>query len=332
LIIFQHGQKWELALENMLYKDKVIYSAHTQYQHITVTQRIIDPTKTPIYSLFINGRTQFSSSDEAIYHEMLVHPAMAASGKHKNILIIGGGDGLAAREVLKWNPETVTLVDLDPAVINFFSKEQFDETRGIIINAPLLKLNQNALTDPRLHIIIGDAFNKINDLLKKQLLYDTIIVDLPDPSHPDLNKLYSDRFYQKLSLLLSGDGAMVIQSTSPYHAKKAFISIGKTVKAAGLRHVEQYHTNVPSFGDWGWTIATKNGKSPLNRLKTRDTTPFNDLAMRWLTKELAIAAFQFPKTFFSKQQFVKINTLGSHILYNYHQQAWQKEQDSYSLP
>jgi len=328
LVVFQNGHEWELTLENTLYKDKVIYSIHTKYQHVTVTQRVMDPNKTPVYSLFINGRTQFSSIDEAIYHEMLVHPAMAASANHNNILIVGGGDGLAAREVLKWNPESVTLLDLDNSVIKFFSEEQFDEELGIMINAPLLKLNQRALTDSRLEIKIGDAFNKIDDLLKKSLLYDTIIVDLPDPSHPDLNKLYSDRFYQKLSLLLTGDGTMTVQSTSPYHAKDAFLSIGKTIKAAGLLHVEQYHTNVPSFGEWGWTIATKTGQSALTRLKSQETLP---IKTQWLSLELAKAAFHFPSNYFTNLENIKINTLGSHTLYNYHQEAWQQEQGIYKI-
>ena len=328
LVVFKYGQTWELTLEETLYKDKVIYSAHTKYQHVTVTQRIMDPSNPPIYSLFINGRTQFSSIDEAIYHEMLVHPAMSASANQKNILIVGGGDGLAAREVLKWQPESVTLLDLDQSIIQFFSEEKFDEESGFITNAPLLKLNKNALTDERLNIEIGDAFNKIDDFLKKALIYDTIIVDLPDPSHPDLNKLYSDRFYQKLALLLAGDGAMVIQSTSPYHAKEAFISIGKTVKSAGLLHVEQFHTNVPSFGEWGWTIATKNGQSALSRLKSKNTLP---IKTQWLTLDLAKASFHFPHNYFGSIKNIQINTLGSHTLYNYHQNAWQREQGIYNI-
>jgi len=328
LIVFQFGHKWEMSLENTLYKDNVIYSAHTQYQHVTITERIMHPSKPPVYSLFINGRTQFSSIDEAIYHEMLVHPAMLASANHKNILVIGGGDGLAVREVLKWNPDSVTLLELDPTIIDFFKQERFDEERGVIINSPLLELNRHALSDDRLKIIIGDAFNSVDDLLQEQLIYDTIIIDLPDPSHPDLNKLYTNRFYQKVSFLLAGDGALVIQSTSPYHAKDAFISIGKTLKAAGLQHVEQYHANVPSFGEWGWTIGTKHGQSPLIRLGEKTEI---DIDLKWLTIGLVKSAFQFPKNYFSNAQEVEINSLGSHNLYQYHQKAWQIEQGMYSI-
>jgi len=327
VLVFKHGQSWELALENTLYKDHVIYSTHTKYQHVTITRRVMNPDEPAVYALYINGRTQFSSIDEAIYHEMLVHPAMMASGKKDNILIVGGGDGLAAREALKWQPESVTLIDLDQSLIQFFSEEKFDEGLGVIVNAPLLELNDNAFSDKRMNVLIGDAFNKIDELLQQKKQYNTIIVDLPDPSHPDLNKLYSDRFYQKLALLLTGDGAMVVQSTSPYHAKPAFLSIGKTVKAAGFLHVEQYHTNVPSFGEWGWTIATKNGYSALSRLKLADETPFKT---QWFTLNLAKSAFHFPSNYFNTLPEVEINHLGSHNLYNYHQQAWQEAQGIYS--
>jgi len=328
LIIFNKGSTWDADLEATLYKDKVIYSEQTQYQHIAITKRIMNPNTAPIYALYINGRTQFSSFDERIYHEMLVHPAMTASAKHDNILVIGGGDGLALREVLKWNPKNVTMLELDKSIIQFFSEEKFDEESGTIINQALLDLNQNALKDKRLNIIYGDAFLSIEQLLQQQKLFDTIIIDLPDPSHPDLNKLYSDRFYEKVGHLLSGSGVMVVQSTSPYHAKKAFLSIGKTVKAAGYAHVEQFHQNVPSFGEWGWTIATKNGQSALNRL---NETPQLTVKTHWLTPELMKASFIFPLNYFEETKNIKINTLNNHALYQYHQQAWQQEQGIYHV-
>ena len=327
LNIFNNGSSWDKHLEATLYKDKVIYSEHTQFQHITVTKRIMNPSSDPIYSLFINGRTQFSSFDERIYHEMLVHPAMQASANHKNILIIGGGDGLALREVLKWDPEKITMLELDKSIVDFFTTEKFDEDSGTIINKALLELNQHALSDKRLNLIFGDAFLSVDKLSQQNALYDTIIIDLPDPSHPDLNKLYSNRFYEKVSHLLNGDGAMVVQSTSPYHAKKAFLSIGKTVKDAGFNHVEQFHQNVPSFGEWGWTIATKSGQSALQRLNNSQLS----IETSWLTPELIKSAFNFPRNYFSELSKVSVNTLNNHALYQYHQKAWQQEQGIYKV-
>jgi len=119
-------------MEDMLYQDKVIYRMNTKYQHITITERTMDPAKPPVLTLYINGRTQFASNDEHIYHSMLTYPAMAASARHEKILIVGGGDGLALRNVLQWNPEKVTLLDLDEQVIQFFSTPLEENGRFIM--------------------------------------------------------------------------------------------------------------------------------------------------------------------------------------------------------
>ncbi|MCF6235958.1 MAG: polyamine aminopropyltransferase [Gammaproteobacteria bacterium] len=324
IIIANHGSNWDKAMEDMLYQDKVIYRMNTKYQHITITERTMDPAKPPVLTLYINGRTQFASNDEHIYHSMLTYPAMAASARHEKILIVGGGDGLALRNVLQWNPEKVTLLDLDEQVIQFFSTPL--EENGRFINEPLLKLNDYSFSDPRVEIRIGDAYLKVDELLSENRFFDTIIVDLPDPSHPDLNNLYSARFYAKLGNLLSGDGAISIQSTSPYHAKNAFLSIGKTVKHAGFRNVDQYHQNVPSFGEWGWTIATKNGISARQRLKNMESLPIND---GWITKGIILASFEFGRHYFDGLDQIKINRSGSNTAYLYHHQAWEQEQGIY---
>ena len=179
------------------------------------------------------------------------------------------------------------------------------------------------MQDDRVEIISADAFIAIDNLLQNNQSYDAIIVDLPDPSHPDLNKLYSVNFYARLNQLLSGDGLIGIQSASPYHAKDAFIAIGKTVQAAGLSSVQQYHDNVPSFGEWGWTIASKNGASPLTRLKKLTKLP---VTHHWLTLPMMVNAFEFSRDFYQNQAEVPINYLGSHAIYQLHQQAWQDQQ------
>ncbi len=323
IVVFLQGDDLAFVLENSLYKDKVIYSQHSKYQHITVTERVMSAEKPKIYNLYINGRLQFSSVDEYIYHEMLVHPAMMASAKQDDVLIIGGGDGLALREVLHWQPKSVLMLELDKMMIDFFAREKFDEKSGKIINEPLLALNQKALLNERLSIEYGDAFNQVDELLARMQQFNVIIVDLPDPNHPDLNKLYSVRFYQKLFHLLTGDGSLVIQSTSPYHAKKAFVSIGKTVKAAGYQGVEQYHENVPSFGEWGWTIATKMGALPSERIAQQENLPAN---LRWASKEMIRRSFVFPPNYFANIAEIEINTLNQYQLYQYHQEAWRLEQ------
>jgi spermidine synthase len=269
LQVFTYGANWTAEMEDMLYKDKVVYRVNTHYQHLVITERIMDPAKPKVLTFYINGRTQFASNDEHIYHSMLTYPALAASARQDNILIIGGGDGLAVRDVLRWQPKKITLLDLDTDLIHLFKTPIIEN--GNTVNQRLIDINQAAFNDPRVNTIFGDAFLTIDPLIRQQQLFDTIIIDLPDPNHPDLNKLYSARFYHKVFNILAGDGVLVIQSTSPYHAKDTFISIGKTVKYAGFKQVQQYHHNVPSFGEWGFTIATKNGKSAQQRLQNLTT-------------------------------------------------------------
>ncbi|HHJ21090.1 MAG TPA: polyamine aminopropyltransferase [Gammaproteobacteria bacterium] len=313
------GVRWVTAMNNTLFKDKVVFTRITPYQHLALTERYVGRGLPKLLSLYINGRLQFSSSDETIYHSYLTYPAMLASARHDRILVIGGGDGMALRELLRWSPRSITLVDLDAEMIRLFSGK--DKTAPQEIRDTLLALNEKSFLDPRVHIITGDAFIEVEKLISTRQHYDTIIVDLPDPSHPDLNKLYSDYFYQRLKTLLSGDGAIVIQSTSPYHAKKAFLSIGKTLEVAGFK-AEQYHANVPTFGEWGWTIGVPRGQSALHRIQQAPGMPVPN---GWLSRPLIEAAFVFPPHFFQHRQEIKINHLGSHQLYQYHYDAWARK-------
>ena len=330
LLMFNYGNQWLNQMNSLLYLDKVVHVEKTRYQQLTFTQRDMGVNSTntefgdaqkSIINFYLNGRLQFSSIDEHIYHEYLVAPVLAGSARHDNILIIGGGDGLALRDVLKYSPKNVTLIDLDSELIDIF------QTPKEHLNANLARkisfLNKNSLQDERVTILRSDAFITINELLKSGQVFDAIIVDLPDPSHPDLNKLYTVNFYARLKQLLAGDGLIAIQSTSPYHAKDSFISIGKTLSAANYAHVQQYHDNVPSFGEWGWTIAAKMGASPLARLNKLKKLPIQHT---WLNYELLKASFVFPNDFYKNKENIDINTLGSHTLYQLHQQAWQNQQ------
>ncbi len=314
------GSRWTDVLEDMLYRDSVIHSMTTRYQRVVITERNMGKSEPKAYSLFINGHTQFYSRDEKIYHSMLTYPVLAASARRENILVIGGGDGLAVRDILRWDPKSVTLVDLDPAIVDFFSRPQVKN--GKIINAPLLELNAGAFSDQRVHVIIGDAFVELDIFINQGKTFDAIVIDLPDPNHPDLNKLYSTQFYAKTLRVLAGDGAIGIQSSSPYHAKKAFLSIGKTVKHAGFKNVEQYHTNVPSFGEWGWTIATPRGMEASRRIKKLAKLPIDD---GWITKEVMLGAFSFHQGYYDMLSDIHINRLHSSTVYEYHREGWARE-------
>jgi len=321
VVIYQQGNSWMNQMSNLLYTDKVVYSDSTRYQQLTFTQRHMGVEQANIINFYLNGRLQFSSIDEQIYHGYLVSPVLATSARQDNILIIGGGDGLALRDVLQWSPQQVTLIDLDGEIVDIFRQPDDKLPKGL--SRKIIALNKGSLQDSRVNIIKADAFIAIDELLKKRRVFDAIIVDLPDPSHPDLNKLYSVNFYARLKQLLAGDGVMAIQSTSPYHAKDSFISIGKTVKAANFSSVEQYHDNVPSFGEWGWTIATKLGASPLTRLKALNELPVKH---NWLTLAMLVSSFEFPQNFYLKSDDIPINYLGSHAIYQLHQNAWRDQQ------
>lgn len=326
-VIYQQGNTWLNQMSNLLYLDKVVYNAKTRYQQLTFTERYMganeDNAYNKVINFYLNGRLQFSSADEFIYHGYLTSPALGASARQEKILIIGGGDGLALRDVLAWSPQSVTLIDLDGELIELFKHPQKALPENEPLALDLKRLTQGSLQDPRVNILVHDAFIAIDELLQKNQHFDTIIVDLPDPSHPDLNKLYSVNFYARLNQLLSADGVMAVQSTSPYHAKDSFIAIGNTVEASGFKHVEQYHDNVPSFGEWGWTIAAKSGAAPSKRLQELASLPVKHA---WLTLAMIQNAFHFSQNFYERKSKIPINYLGSHSIYQLHQKAWQDQQ------
>jgi len=313
------GPTWQNMAENMMYSDRVIYQHDTRFQRLVVTRRERGRDGAPVLTFHLNGRVQFASDDEKIYHSMLVNPAMMASARQDSILIIGGGDGLALRDVLTWNPKSVMLLDLDEELVEFFT-----HPNSAIDNRAFIKMNRGSFSDPRVKTKFGDAWLSVDLLITEGKRFDTIIVDLPDPNHPDLNKLYSTGFYNKLRNVLTGDGALVVQSTSPYHAKRTFLSIGKTIEASGFSQVDQYHANVPSFGEWGWTIAVPLGTAPKTRIKN-----FKEpLPESWATPEMIDASFVFGHNFFSNKQQIKINRTRSNTIYQYHLQDWDSSRNT----
>ena len=327
IVMSIYGVQWMTRLNDTLFKDDVIYQVQTPYQNVVITERTINANAPKITSLYINGRLQFASNDEKIYHAYLTTPAILAANRHAHLLIIGGGDGRALRDLLKWNPSSVTLIDLDSQLIDLFSGNDLKAPRKV--SERLTTINRNAFKDSRVKVIREDAFVEIEN--QTQLIasgapyYDAVIIDLPDPSHPDLNKLYSSFFYSRIRNILSADGAIGIQSTSPYHAKEAFQSIGKTLADAGFL-VDQYHANVPSFGEWGWTIGTLTGASGLTRIERTESIILDN---HLLSKSEILASFIFPSNFYDNIENVKINHLGDHTIFQYHQRAWQQYQGTF---
>ena len=232
------GEETAFSFEQKLYRDPITYTERTDYQQIILTKEQGD------LRLFLDGQLQFSSIDEYRYHETLVHPAMATADRREKILILGGGDGLALRELQKYDEvKSMTLVDLDPKVI------ELGKTHRDVVN-----LNEHAFEDDRIQVINDDAFQFLKN--KQDTFYDVILVDLPDPNNESLNKLYTLEFYQLVRNHLAPGGSIMIQATSPTFATDVYWSINQTVEAANLQ-TANLHVDIPSFGDWGFVLAKR---------------------------------------------------------------------------
>jgi spermidine synthase len=223
--------------EHRLYQDEIIYAETTRFQRIVITQYQND------LRLYSDQELQFSSRDEYRYHESLVHPVLSLLLSPENVLIIGGGDGLAAREALKdARVKNITLVDLDPMMTQISS--QLPQIR---------RLNQDALHNPQVRVVNADGYRF---LIKSKQLFDVIILDLPDPRTEAIARLYSREFYLTAKRKLSSNGILVTQASSPYYARESFWCINQTLQASGLATLP-YRINVPAFGEWGFIIASR---------------------------------------------------------------------------
>lgn len=260
--------------EDHMYADPVVHAETTPYQRIVVTRGRSG------FQLFLNGNLQFSSHDEHRYHEALVHPGFAAARRPvERVLVLGGGDGLAVREILRHaTVEEVVLVDLDPAMTRLGRR------------LPLLRsLNQDALGDTRVRVLNQDAMVWLHErLARAEPGFDLVIVDFPDPNSFALGKLYTTRFYRLLAKALAPDGFAVVQSTSPLYARRSFWCIRDTLEAAGWK-TAAYHVAVPSFGEWGYVLASRAAFSIPSRL----SEPREGL--RFLDDPTLAAAFVFPR-------------------------------------
>ncbi|MCV2357799.1 polyamine aminopropyltransferase [Paucibacter sp. TC2R-5] len=232
--------------EDRFYGEHILVRESSDYQRVVVTQGNAGTR------LFLNGNLQFHSKDEYRYHEALVHPAMAGHGAPQKVLVLGGGDGMAVREVLRYpSVQNVTLVELDPHMTRLFS------------TLPLLRqLNSDALLSPKLHIVNADAFGWLE---QHAGYFDVIVIDFPDPSNFALGKLYTTSFYQLIDQHLAAGGYAVVQTTSPLIARRSFWTVVSTLEAAGLT-TTPYHAHVPSFGEWGFVLAGRRPWVPPREL------------------------------------------------------------------
>jgi len=277
--------------EDKLYHDPVVLAATSPYQRIVVTNGRTG------YRLFLNGNLQFAERDEYRYHEALVHPAMAAQGAPKKVAVLGGGDGMAVREVLKYKSvESVTLVELDPHMTRLFSS-----------NPALVQLNAGALSSPKLRIANTDAFQWLQETTE---MFDVIVVDFPDPTNFSIGKLYTSSFYALLAQRLSASGYAVIQTTSPLVARQSYWTVVTTIESVGLR-ATPYHANVPSFGEWGYVIASHR--------PWRNPTVLPP-GLRFLSTQTLPLLFDFPNDM--ARLPAEVNRLSNQILVSTYEHEW----------
>lgn len=299
LIAFIKADTLTSLAEDALFADNIIYAKSSSYQRIVVTKG-----KTG-YSLFLNGNLQFNSFDEYRYHEALVHPAFAAYGANpKRVLVLGGGDGLAVREILKYKSvESVTLVDLDPAMTELAK------------NLPAVaELNKNSLSDSRVSVINTDAYVWLDN--NKTEPFDVAIIDFPDPNNFALGKLYTTRFYNLLKTKLKPDSAIVIQCTSPLIARNSYWCIIKTLESAGFT-VKPFQTTVPSFGIWGYALA---------KLQPFDAPvkPPENVELKFLNENSFASMFEFSSDTSLPSEEIEINRLDNQSLVRYYEAEWRR--------
>lgn len=305
---FVYADNISTYAEDTLYKDDIIYAANSPYQRVVVTR-----TKADI-RMFINGSIQFSSQDEYRYHEALIFPAMASAHSRRNILVIGGGDGLAAREILKFpEVEKLTIVDIDPAITDFARDNQL-----------MRDLNKDSMRNPKTLIVNNDAWKHLENSSE---IYDVIIVDLPDPDDLTLSRLYSRTFYRLLAQKLARGGKIVTQATSPLYSHQAYWCVYNTFAAVEnplfkselasetvFLEPHAYHCYVPSFGSWGFVMASN---TPVDWEKVSINVPG-----RFVTTDYLKVMRQFPPDI----AFVKtdINTIDTHAIKAYYDDGWEE--------
>lgn len=284
-------------MESRLYQDEVILARTTPHQRLVVTRWRND------IRLYLSGQLQFSSVDEYRYHEPLVHPALSLAERRQKVLILGGGDGLAARQVLAYaDVARVTIVDLDPVVTTLFREHTL-----------LKELNGRALSDPRVTIVNADA---MQFLQAEADLYDVILMDLPDPDGPTIAKLYSKPWFRLAKRRLARGGMLATQATSPYRSRSAFWCIVHTMRAAGLE-ATPLHSYVPTFGVWGFVLASHT-KPRSDSIELRVKT-------RFLTKDVVRSLFVLPPDIGEVE--TPINELNNPILSRLYRDGYKEHFD-----
>lgn len=335
-----NADDWSAAAEQRYLKDPIVFRETTQYQNIILTRRADG-----LIRLFLNRHLQFCSADEKIYHELLVHPAMSMAPSRASVLILGGGDGLALREVLRYDDvESVTLVDIDPAMVRFASTEPH-----------MVRINHNAFGDARVRHVTGPVESDgekqqvgLVGLRRTQLnhlefhptaevdvatldaaaflpdaagSFDVAFLDFPDPSSVPLAKLFSKDMYLELRRKLKPGAIIAVQSTSPFQAKNVFLCIGETLRAAGFAAVP-YHHVVPSMSEWGFHLASIGAEESVLLDKMRNIDNLIDTT-EFVTPEVIASSTVFGKGWLTPDFQIEPNSKMHPVILQYFRHAWR---------
>jgi spermidine synthase len=290
-VAFVFADRITTLAEDRFYQDRIVFSESSPYQRIVVTRGAAG------HRLFLNGTLQFAERDEYRYHEALVHPVMAAHGAPRKVAVLGGGDGMAVREILKYpSVESVTLVELDPNMTRLFRDHE-----------TLAALNGHSLASPKLKIVNTDAFQWLQ---QPGEVFDVIVVDFPDPTNFAIGKLYTSSFYALLDRRLAASGYAVVQTTSPLVARRSFWTVATTIESVGLS-ATPYHAHVPSFGEWGYVVASRRP------FRMPEALPEG---LRFLSVATLPLLFDFPRDM--ARVPTEVNRLSNQILVTTYEHEW----------
>lgn len=293
---FAYGEKILTFAESQTYPGSVVFAKSSPYQRIVLSRG------RDHFRLYLNGNLQFDSRDEYRYHEALVHPGLAAIQDPRNVLVLGGGDGLAVREILKYpGIQHITLVDLDAEMTKLFTDRP-----------ELAEMNGHAFTHPKVEVVHADAFTWLRECTAK---FDFVTVDFPDPVNYSVGKLYSLSLYEALDHVM-GEGAIaVVQSTSPYVAPRSFWCVDRTLREAGFYTVP-YHAYVPSFGEWGYIMAMHRPWAIPEKYPE---------GLRFVDPETVAQMLHFPTDMLRTD--VEVNRLNNQALVGYFEAEWAKYEE-----
>ncbi|MFD8391706.1 polyamine aminopropyltransferase [Streptomyces sp. NPDC059680] len=258
------ADEFERAARHAVYGKDVRVAEQTDVQEVVLA----GGTDGKPLDLFLDGRLRVGGRDERRYHDALVHPAMSG-GRHARVLILGGGDGLAAREVLRHGAvRRVDVVELDPGLVRLARHDP-----------GLAAANGHAYDDPRVHVTYADALGWLRGA--RPSAYDVVIADLPDPGITASTKLYSQEFYGLARRVLAPGGRLVVHAGSVTTRPRAFWTVAATLRAAGFAgsayRVLGHDTGFPagpdrSAGtpgtphDWAFLLASPGAVPPPLRL------------------------------------------------------------------